>query len=183
VSNGNKEQIMMDKILSVFAALAIAGTMVAAQDANPARPQPQPTPQPVPQPSASPAETERDQVLTGCLIQGSGPTVFLLENAKMSAEITPAMSSPASPSQPGQSQSDRSSQSAASGGRTYIVTAASTPAVDLRGQLNHQVTITGVAETKSMPTAAAGAKVDEKQLPKLTAKSIVKVADTCASAG
>ena len=73
---------MKNKVFSVFAAMAIAGTMVAAQD-------PQPTPSPYPAspsqpqspPTTSSATESKDQSLTGCLVQGSGPTVFLLSDA------------------------------------------------------------------------------------------------------
>ena len=125
---------MKDKLFSVFSALALAGVMVAAQEPYPARPMPQPSPQPMPQPGASQAQTERDQVLTGCLIQGSGPTVFLLENAKMSTEVATI---------PSANPSERLGASSSSG-RTYIVSA-SAGSVDLKGELNHQVSITGVA--------------------------------------
>jgi len=170
---------MKNKVFSVFAAMAIAGTMVAAQD-------PQPTPSPYPAspsqpqspPTTSSATESKDQSLTGCLVQGSGPTVFLLENAKVAADTSSTRPSAAS------------SQSAASiadvNGKTYVVTATAA-SVDLKTQLNHQVTITGTGDTTissaSVPAPAQNARMSEKDMPKFSAKTIMKVADTCSAAG
>jgi len=52
---------------------------------------------------------------------------------------------------------------------------------DFRTNLNHRVTIVGVAESKAMPSITAGQKVDEKKLPKFTARSVVSLSDTCAA--
>ena len=80
---------MKDKLFGVFAVMAIAGTIVAAQDPQPPAPSPSPSPMSVPQsPSRAPSVAQpEDESLTGCLVQGSGPTVFLLENAKMVADV------------------------------------------------------------------------------------------------
>src|SRR5262245_24511373 len=159
---------MLEKTFSVLAAVTLGAAMVVAQDPQAHAPRP-PQPSPSPSPSMSQSQSDRDQSVTGCLIQGSGPTVFLLENAKMSSEVSAAAGA-------GQERAG-AGQSAASAGRTYLVAAASS--VDLKGQLNHQVTLTGTGETKASPTAAPGAKIDEKDLPKFSAKSVVKIADTC----
>jgi hypothetical protein len=173
---------MKDKLFSVFAAMALAGTMVVAQDSpgqSPARPQPPASP-PAP-PSASQAQPP-EQTITGCLVQGSGPSVFLLENAKMSTST-----SVSSQSRESQAQADRSS-AATTSGTTYVVTAAGASA-DLKSQLNHQVTIVGTltpAPSAAAPApsqSAANQRVNEQALPRITAKSIMKLADTCASAG
>ena len=168
---------MKNKVFSVFAAMAIAGTMVAAQD-------PQPTPSPYPAspsqpqspPSTSSATESKDQSLTGCLVQGSGPTVFLLENAKVAADTSSTRPSGAS------------AQSAASiagvNGKTYVVTATAA-SVDLKTQINHQVTITGTGEPAvvSAPASPPSARMNEKDLPKFTARTVTKIADTCSNAG
>jgi len=173
---------MKSRVFTMFAAVAVAGTMLAAQD-------PQPTPDSPASPASPAATTPRsqspsttpsasqsqDQSLTGCLVQGSGPSVFLLEHAKSGAGV--AVSSPSS-------QTDRSVASSAGASKTYVVTA-SAGSVDLKGQLNHQVTITGMGDAASVSAPAAGqsAKVSEKDLPKFSAKTIMKIADTCSSAG
>jgi hypothetical protein len=43
-----------------------------------------------------------------------------------------------------------------------------------------EVTVTGAPEQTKPPTPMPGQKVDEKDLPKLSAKSVVSLADTCA---
>ena len=175
---------MKNKVFSVFAAIAFAGTMVAAQD-----PQPRPTPTPSPaspsqpqspstQSSISSASETKDQSLTGCLVQGSGPTVFLLENAKIAADISSTRS--ASPS--GQS----TASSVGVTGKTYVVSAIAS-SVDLKSQLNHQVTITGTGDaataSASAPAPAQNARMSEKDMPKFSAKTVTKIADTCSNAG
>lgn len=151
---------MKRNVFAVFASIALAGTLVAAQNYPQPQPQqPQPAAQPAPQaPAASQAPDKApDATLTGCLVQGSGPTVFLLENARMATD-------------------DRTAK-----GKSFVVDATGT-VLDLKAQLNHEVRIVGMAEAKMAPTPAAGQKVSEKDLPKLSAKSIAKIADTCPAA-
>jgi len=95
--------------------------------------------------------------VTGCLIQGSAPTVFLLDNARMNP---------------------KDSKEAA---KRYIFTSEveDTPLKDL---MNHEVTATGVVTARSdvrpLPNPAT-----ERDLPVLTAKSIATIADRCVNAG
>ena len=153
---------MMRNFFTVVAAFALAGAVVTAQD--PAYPAPQPqAPASPPATSPAPAATPdtqnemRNQILTGCLTQGSGPSVFVLSDARLS---TQARTEP---------------------GKSYVVTM--TDIGNLRTQLNHEVRITGRAEDKMAPAPKAGEKVDEKDLPKLTASAITSVATTCSTAG
>jgi hypothetical protein len=126
---------------------------------------------PQPRPSAQ-SSTAPEATLTGCLIQGSGPNVFILENAKAGSSGE---------------------------GKSYVLAVApGSASVDFRTQLNRQVRIVGAADEKmasasaSASDRAAGAaggaasaviKVDEKDMPKLSAKSVARVGDTCATAG
>jgi hypothetical protein len=96
----------------------------------------------------------KDITLTGCVIQGSGPTVFLLDNARVNTQ---------DPSEKG---------------RTFVITPA-TEDLNLSTHLDHEVTITGKAEDKVPPVPPAGQKVAEKDLPKLQAGSLTMVADRC----
>ena len=99
-----------------------------------------------------------DVTLTGCLVQGSSPTVFIIENAKTST---------ASPSDKGKS---------------YVLTVAPSATVDLRSQLNHQVRIVGLTDDKAaviVTPPAPGApsasttvvKVEEKDMAKFTTRT------------
>ena len=93
--------------------------------------------------------------LTGCLIQGSSPAVFIFENAK------------------------KDSKSTSEKGVSYIVVATAAD-MNLRDHLNHQVEIKGKPETKAAPVTGTG-KVEEKDLPKLTAKTVTLVSNTCST--
>jgi hypothetical protein len=150
---------MMRNFFTVVAAFALAGVVVTAQD--PAAPAPSPAPPaPSPAPAVTPPDAQnemRNQILTGCLTQGSGPTVFILSNARLG---TQARTDP---------------------GKSYVVTM--TDVGNLRTQLNHEVRITGRAEEKVVPAPKPGEKIEEKDLPKLTASAITSVATTCSTAG
>src|SRR4051812_21771486 len=98
-----------------------------------------------------------DVVITGCLTQGSGPTVFILNEANTNP------------------------QHAKERVRTFVV-GPNAEDLGLTQQVNHKVTITGVAEDKAPATPAAGQKVIEKDLPKLRAKSLTSLADSCSTA-
>jgi hypothetical protein len=76
---------------------------------------------------------------------------------------------------------------ASSSGKTYIVTA-SASSIDLKSQLNHQVTVTGTGEqSSSVPSSSSAAsqtaRMNEKDMPKFSAKTVTKISDTCSSAG
>ncbi len=92
--------------------------------------------------------------VTGCLVQGSTPTVFIFENVRKDPKSTtePAVK--------------------------YIVVAA-TEDLNLQDSLNHQVRIVGLPDAKVAPPTTQ--KVEEKDLPKLSAKSLTVVSDTCSS--
>ena len=95
-----------------------------------------------------------DVSLTGCLVQGSGPNVFIFENAK----TDPTDSSEV--------------------GRSYLLTT-TMASISFREHLNHEVQIDGSAENRMPPTPTMGKKVNESDLPKLTATKVTHVATTC----
>ena len=155
--------------LSLMLSFAVAGSLYAAQNPNPtpqpsappsqAPSSPAPAPAPSPTPSAS-AQDSKDVTLTGCLVQGSSPSVFILENAKMSTA----------------SASDK--------GKSYVVVV--TGAADLKPHLDHQVRIVGgesiaAASSSPAPSAASSSdkKNDEASFPKLNARTVTMVANTC----
>ena len=95
--------------------------------------------------------------LTGCLIQGTGPNVFLLDNAKLGAT---------GPKEKG---------------TTYVLSG-SRPDIDFKMHLNHEVTVTGAVEPKVTLMPIPGQKVNEKDLPKLMAKTVAIIGDKCTTA-
>jgi hypothetical protein len=145
---------MKRTVLSVLASVIVAGTLVGAQNA-PAQDQPPAPPQapaaqaPAPA-AASPSQDADDTTLKGCLIQGSGPTTFILDNA------TPATAA------------------AGAKGQRYVVQISAQPD-QIKAILNAHVQIVGSAEKASSDES----KREEKDLPKLTAKRISRLAATC----
>ncbi len=133
---------MKRHVLSVIVASVFATGLVAAQGS---------TQQPPPQPQTQKAP---EATITGCVIQGSSPTVFILEAARTNPQ-------------------DRNEKV-----KTYVLVAG-TEDLNLKNHLNHEVRVTGVAESKTPPTPPAGQKVLEKDLPTLTAQSVTMVADRC----
>jgi hypothetical protein len=103
---------------------------------------------------AAQGDRVKDVTLTGCLVQGSTPAIFLLEGARIDLD----------------SKDEKA--------KTYFLSAA---VPDLRANLNKQVRIIGQAETKEPPAPPAGQKVSEQDLPKLSVKTISAVADRCTS--
>ena len=203
---------MKRTVFAFTASVVLAGTFVAAQSQNPQSPS-DPSQQPQTSPSASqPSSQDRsgsETRLTGCLMQGSSPNVFILDNARSSTDVKTAE------------------------GKKYVVVMAD--ASDLREQINRQVTITGMTTEKSgmstspstpsstrpgqsgeagqagQPgqagqegqagqagqTAQAGQQgpgqsgqqqartttaAEERDLPRLTAKAVVRIADVCTTA-
>lgn len=131
--------------IGFLASLAVATSLIAAQQqAKPATADPQ-------------QKNPPDVSVTGCLLQGSAPTVFILDNARMNPR----------------DQNEKAKQ--------YVLVAA-TEDLGFATHLNHQVSVTGIAEIKTPPMPPAGQKPTEKDLPKLTAKSLTQVADTCTPA-
>jgi hypothetical protein len=137
-------------------AIALTASLVAAPLVGAAQTQPPPTPQTTAQ--TQPAQQKMpDIALTGCLVQGSAPNVFVFQDAKRNVQDTTEK------------------------GMKYVVIAG-TEDLNLREHLNHAVRITGQADAKAAVTPPAGQTVQEKDLPKLTAKSVTLVSNTCASA-
>jgi hypothetical protein len=128
----------------LLASLAVATSLVLAQEqAKPA--------------TADQQKTPPDVSVTGCLTQGSAPTVFILDNARMNPR----------------DQNEKA--------KSFLLVAA-TEDLGFASHLNHQVSVTGIAEVKAPAMPPAGQKPTEKDLPKLTAKSLTQVADTCTPA-
>jgi len=101
-----------------------------------------------------PLSKYKEVSLTGCLVQGTGPDVFILENAKADPRDT--------------------SQK----GRSYML-ASGAEAISFREHLNNEVRVDGSAEMKTPPVPLAGEAVKESDLPKLKATKIMHVATTC----
>ncbi|HVQ42285.1 MAG TPA: hypothetical protein VMS54_08765 [Vicinamibacterales bacterium] len=133
----------MKKLITTFAVCLSVGVgasaMQQAQDPPPAQAQKPPT---------------QEITLTGCLIQGTTPTVFIFDKARKD---------PKSPTEKAVK---------------YVVVPTAAD-LSLRPHLNHEVQIVGVWDGR---TAPAGDKVEEKDLPRFTAKSVTMVADTCTPA-
>ena len=126
--------------------LVMAGALVAAQGGQ--------TPPQNPPEQKRPAPIEI--TLTGCLIQGSSPEVFILDNATAAS-------------------ADRADTAA-----RYIL--AEWADFNVKAHLNHEVTITGSADSKVAAMPKPGQKSDDKDLPKLTAKSVTMISDKCTAA-
>ena len=146
----------MKNVVSALAftfAIATGAAILSAQQ-NP--PPPPPTP---PTAAAEPAQqtppTTPELKVTGCLVQGSGPTVFIIENAKQDAKSTTEK------------------------GVSYMVVG-TVADVNLRDHLNHQVEISGKADPKPAPVTGS-AKIEEKDLPKLNVKAVTLVSNTCSA--
>jgi hypothetical protein len=170
---------MKRTLFGLFASVVVAGSLVAAQDAQ----QPASRPQPSMPSAAAQAPKAPDLTLTGCLVQGSSPNVFILENAKTSTD------------------------SATAKGTSYVLDASG--AVDFKSHLNNQVRVVGASaaaagspsssapsagSSSSAPSAGASSSSSssagqsassqsgsaaERTMAKLTARTVTKVADTC----
>jgi hypothetical protein len=148
--------------LSLMLSFAVAGSLYAAQAQSPQSQPAAPAAQAPAAPQAPSVSVQTDKAaditVTGCLIQGSAPNVYVLENAKTST--APA--------------DDK--------GKSYVVVV--TGAADLKPHLNHQVRIVGGenASVKVTPTpggAQIEVKQDESSFPKLNARTVTMVANTC----
>jgi hypothetical protein len=149
----SKESAMKRHVLGLVVASALATAYVGAQSSTAP-----PTTPPQQQQQEEQKQQQPEVTVTGCVIQGSAPTVFILDNARTNPE-------------------DRNEK-----GKTYVLVAS---AEDLRlgTHLNQEVRVTGLAEDKTAPVPPPGQKVAEKDLPKFTAKSVTMVADRCTTAG
>jgi hypothetical protein len=188
---------MKRTLFGLVASVAMMGTFIAAQDPQP--PSPGQSSAPAPREQARPAEPSSsmktsDTTITGCLVQGSSPNVFLLQDAKVAETgITSSASGYSSSSSSASSSASKMANGAASAASERLAyrleTGAGTRDADFKTNLNHQVSITGTAEPRSSSSSmsasasSASQKIDDKMLPKLTAKSVLKLADTCSVAG
>jgi hypothetical protein len=127
-------------------AISVAGFQ-GSQAGQTGQTAPQTQPPPTQQKPAMP-----DVTLTGCIVQGSAPTVFIFDNAKKDPKNTNEK------------------------GVRYVAVIAAED-VDLRKNLNHEVQMTGQIELKAAPPA--GQKVEEKDLPRFSAKALTSLSDTC----
>jgi hypothetical protein len=152
-----EEHNMTRTFFGVVASLALAGSLVVAQDQQPeSRPQPSPEQRaPMPPLPQSGEQKAPDMTLTGCLVQGSSPTVFLLENAKTATDP------------------------ATSPGKSYVLQIGPGSAVDLKSHLNHQVRVVGTSAMTGPPAPGPSGGSDEKTMAKLSARTVTMVADTC----
>ncbi len=188
---------MKRQLLSVIGSLVVAGALVGAQSSQPAAPQSpapqpaapqapapqpaapqapapepaqpaqpsqpadmpaQPSPSPQPSQSAQPSQDSPDDTtLKGCLVQGSGPNVFILDNAKSSTASETAK------------------------GERYVLEIAATPE-QLKPVINTHVEVSGTAKKAEAAPSAAGQDAAESALPKLMAKRITRIAETCPAA-
>jgi hypothetical protein len=145
----------MKTALTAFAlCVAVAASTAAFQQQQP--PPGQQTPPTQGQIVGDDQKTPPDVTLTGCLIQGSTPSVFLFDNARKDAKSTTEK------------------------GVRYLVLIAGED-LDLRTHLNHEVAMTGRIELK--PAPAAGQKPTEKDLPTFATKNVTMVSDTCTAVG
>jgi hypothetical protein len=154
-----KETAMKAIVTTLAAVLAIMLGTAAAQATQTVQAT-QVTPATDPQKQMPP-----EVILTGCVVQGSSPTVFILDNAKKDPAST------------------------AEKGVRYLL-ASVIEDVDLRTHLNHEVRITGEVDAKVSADPVTAPPVPpvpppptdlEKALPKLKAKSVTMVSDTCAA--
>jgi hypothetical protein len=152
-------------VLSVAAAFAVAGAAVAADQQTQSQQQNQQQTQNPPTQQARPAqETPQGQTpvkveeltLTGCVIQGSAPTVYVFDNARINA--TNKEEKP----------------------RTYVLITG-TDKLDLRPHVNRQVILVGKGEIKTLAPVPPGEKVKEADLPRFTIVRVTEVSTTCTS--
>ena len=150
----------MKAIVPAFAAVLAITLGTAATQATPQTPQAPPAP--VPQ-ATDQQKQPPEVILTGCIVQGSSPTVFIFDNAKKDP-----------------------SNATEKGVRYFLASAVED--VDLRTHLNHEVRIVGEVDVKvsadpvtapPVPPVPPPPTDPERLLPKLTAKSVTMVSDTC----
>jgi hypothetical protein len=152
-----ERRINMKTALTALAAcMTLAVSVAAYQTPPPAQQQQQQAPPaPAAQQPGDPQKAPPDVTLTGCLIQGSTPAIYLFDNAKK----------------------DRNDKSEKAGKYLVLISGED---LDLRSHLNKEVSMTGRVELK--PAPAAGKPVLEKDLSTFATKSVTLVSDTCGSA-
>jgi hypothetical protein len=131
----------MKTVLTTLAAFAIVAVSLAARQ----------------EPQTPPTQKDPvDVMLTGCLVQGSTPDVFLFDNAKKDPKSTTEK------------------------GERYLIVA-SAEDLPLRANLNHEVQMTGKVTIK--PALPPGQKPTEKDLSVFTTRTVTAVSDTCGTVG
>jgi len=145
---------MKTALTALAVCVAVAASTAAFQTPPPGQQTPPPGQQQQQQIVGDDQKTPTDVTLTGCLVQGSTPSVYLFDNAK-------------------KDQKDKAEKS-----EKYLVLIAGED-LDLRAHLNHEVTMTGRIELK--PALPAGQKPAEKDLPTFATKNVTMVADTCSA--
>lgn len=130
----------MKSWINVLVVCLVAGAVSAGAQQQQQTPPPQPPEQP-------------QIALTGCLMQGSMPTIFILENAKPAEGTT-------------QETTNR-----------YQVVAESKD-VDLLAHLNNEVQLRGSTEGVIPPPEKP---VEEKDLPRLKVLALDVISNTCAA--
>ena len=134
---------MKRNVIGTLVGFVAASALALAQGTTP--PQTPATPQ---QPAS------KEITITGCVTQGSSPTVFLLDNARQKPE-------------------DRTEKA-----WSFILVAAAED-LNFKTYLNQEVQVTGSPEMKAVPAPPAGQKIAEKDLPKFSAKMVTTVSDRC----
>jgi hypothetical protein len=149
-----KGAVSMKNLALAFAGVVLATSIAVAQSAPPTQQQTPPPQQQTPPPQTPQTQKAPEISLTGCIIQGSAPSIFLFSGAKKDPDDAKEI------------------------GQTYFLVA---DAADLnfKPHLNHSVRLTGTAELKTPPVVPPGGKVAEKDLLKFTAKSATMVSDRC----
>jgi len=150
---------MKTALTALAVCMTLAVSAAAFQTPPPAQQQQQQQAAP---PPAQPAQAQDPQktpppdvTLTGCLVQGSTPAIYLFDNAK-------------------KDRNDKGEKA-----MKYLVLISGED-LDLRSHLNKEVTMTGRVELK--PAPAPGKPVLEKDLSTFATKSVTLVSDTCGSA-
>jgi hypothetical protein len=140
----------MKRYMSAFATSALLmGAIVSAQSAAPPRNDPQKSDEP-----------QKVVELTGCLVQGSGPNVFVLDKAR-------------------KNDGDKDERAI-----SYLVTADAKD-LNLRQHLNHKVRLSGSIEKQPSTisggddTPPANRQLNEKDLSKFKSKTVTVVSDRC----
>jgi hypothetical protein len=136
---------MKRNVIGTLVGFIAASALAFAQSTTP----------PTPQTPADPQQPASKEItVTGCVTQGSSPTVFVLDNARQKPE-------------------DRSEKAA-----SYILLASGED-LNFKTYLNQEVQVTGAPEMKTTPAPPAGQKAAEKDLPKFSAKMVTTVSDRC----
>lgn len=105
-------------------------------------------------PPARSKRTTGDVTVTGCLVQGSGPSVFILDHARLDPRDTTEQE------------------------KTYLLIASASE-VDLRPNLNHEVRVSGAADPARARVRPPGRTTDEDTLPRFHVKILLPTADRC----